>query len=465
MANLDLLRKSYSAVFIAPRGNENVAEYALRRKKLLQNLENPTFFAGIAREPGCEEDYVQTWCKLIQDPAFIFLTGVNQPGCYLLLDPTANAGCQEVLYVPKKDAFKEFWTGLKLGIDGTDSREVSDVTGIACVRPAENFFEDAKKIIEKTNSKTVGVFFGPSFDGDHNKLFAQEIGREAARAGKTVVNVAKTHFELRLPLDSARIDSVRKAEKATGDAFVECLCNLRSFKTERDLALALDYGMQRRSDGDLAFPTICACGKNACCLHYMKNDEPLEQGKLVLLDFGVRSETQCSDISRTIPVSGKFSPLQKIVYNAVLAAQAFHQKNVAPGKRLKDLDAELWNFLYSELESQFAKVNGNFKLLYDKRPHGVSHFIGEQVHEASLMGRMLDTKLQPGMMISNEPGAYGNFEATIDGIHYEETIGIRIEDDLLVTENGCENLSADIPKSIEDIEKIIARASGIQDLR
>lgn len=455
MSNLDLLRKSYSAVFIAPRGEQNVAEYRARRQKFLQKLNSPTFFAGIGREPGTEEDYVQTWCKLIQDPAFIYLTGVNQPGCYLLLNPEVVGPEREILFVPKKDSFKEFWTGLKLGI-GENADEASVVTGFQCVRPAEEFLEYARKIIEKSSSSTVGAFFGPGFEGDHNKAFAEKIGQEAARFAKTIVNVAKTHFELRLPLEPSRVESVRKAEQATGEAFVECIGNMANYKTERDFALALDYCMQRRSDGDLAFPTIAACGKNACCLHYMKNDEPLEQGKLLLLDFGTRSETQCSDISRTVPVSGKFNPLQKVVYNAVLAAQNFHQGNVAPGKRLKDLDSLLWDFLHKELENRFAEIGGSFHLLYEKRPHGVSHFIGEQVHEASIMGRMLDIELQPGMMISNEPGAYGTFEATIDGVHYLETIGIRIEDDLLVTENGCENLSVNIPKSIEDIERLMA---------
>ncbi len=455
MANMNLLRKSYSAVFIAPRDEQNVREYAERRNKILEKLDGPAFFMGVGREPGTEEDYVQTWCKLIQDPAFIYLTGVNQPGCFLLLDPEAENDERVVLYVPKKDTFKEFWTGLKLGIGPDGASEVSDVTGIKCVRPAENFWKEAKAVVKKSCARSIGVFFGPDYEGDHNRLFAKKMDRLAASFGKSIENVAKKHFELRLPLESVRVESVKKAEKATGDAFVECIKNMHAFKTERDFALALDYGMQRRSDGDLAFPTIAACGENACCLHYVKNDEPLVDGKLLLLDFGVRSETQCSDISRTVPISGKYSPLQKIVYNAVLAAQEFHQKQVKPGECLKNLDKKVWEFLYNELELRFKAVNGGFELLYDKRPHGVSHFIGEQVHEASIMGRMLDIKLAPGMLISNEPGAYGTFFAVIDGVRYEEKIGIRIEDDLLVTEDGCKNLSIEIPKTIEDIEKMM----------
>lgn len=454
MSNLSLLRKSYSAVFIAPRGEENVSEYAIRRQKLLEKLDGPTFFAGIGHEPGTEEDYVQTWCKLIQDPAFIYLTGVNQPGCYLLLNPEAAEGEREVLYVPKKDLNKEFWTGLKLGV-GDNAEEVALVTGFKTVHCSADFWAEAKAAVEKSECPNVGVFFEPNFAGDHNEAFARQMLEVASLRGKTLRSVARAHFELRLPLEKSRVESVKRAERATGEAFVECLQNMNEFRTERDLALALNYGMQRRSDGDLAFPTIAACGKKACCLHYVKNDEALEQGKMVLLDFGVRSETQCSDISRTIPVSGKYTPLQKLLYNVVLAAQQFHENQVKPGECLKDLDAKVWDFLYNELQTQLSAVDGGFELLYDKRPHGVSHFIGEQVHEASLMGRMLDVKLQPGMLISNEPGVYGKFHATIDGVFYEEKIGIRIEDDLLVTETGCENLSTGIPKEPEEIERIM----------
>ena len=115
-----------------------------------------------------------------------------------------------------------------------------------------------------------------------------------------------------------------------------------------------------------------------------------------------------------------------------------------------------WDYIMQELESRLVKgAKGSYKLLYDKRPHGVSHFIGEQIHEGEPGTRSLDTVLKPGMLISCEPGLYGEFKATIGGKTYCEKIGIRIEDDLLITKDGFRNISKDIPKTVDDLERLM----------
>ena len=242
----------------------------------------------------------------------------------------------------------------------------------------------------------------------------------------------------------------------TNNAFRKVLAEMKNFKTERELGLNLDYEMQRESDGDLAFPTIVAGGANACCLHYVKKDEPLKAGELVLLDFGIRIGSLHSDISRTIPVSGKFSPLQKLLYQIVLDSALEYQKHVRPGVSLKEIGTVPWDYIMQELETRLVKgAKGSYKLLYDKRPHGVSHFIGEQIHEGEPGTRSLDTVLRPGMLISCEPGLYGEFKATIGGKTFREKIGIRIEDDLLITKDGFRNISKDIPKTVDDLERLM----------
>jgi Xaa-Pro aminopeptidase len=144
----------------------------------------------------------------------------------------------------------------------------------------------------------------------------------------------------------------------------------------------------------------------------------------------------------------------------VLEAQLFHEKQVRPGVTLRELDQNVWDFIEKSLKNSFTDKGGTFELLYNKRPHGVSHFIGEQVHEGAPKSRSLDVVLKPGMMISNEPGLYGRFQMTLDGVHYDRLIGIRIEDDLLITENGCINMSIDIPKQVEELERLIANGSN-----
>lgn len=454
----------YSRVFILPSGGETTAEtYHLRRVALLKRLDTVGVFCGVDREPGTEEVFVQVWNKMIQDPAFLFLTGINQAGCKLLLDPFAgDPDDREVLFLPKKDPAQEFWTGEKLGLSGENLGEMQRLTGFKRILPESEFWNFLSGISKNRRLESVGVFrldFSPGekelrVDGDHNAAFAKRVA--SFFEGKVrVKSIAGEHFSERVVLDGSRISDSRKAQSATRDAFVELLKNLKNFKTEREAQLFLDYRMQVRSDGDLAFPTIMACGENACCLHYVKNDEPLRSGKLLLMDFGIRMGTQHSDISRTVPVNGKFNPLQRLLYSIVLDAQKFHAKNVKPGERLADLDAAVWDFIHSALEERFVSQGGRYKLLYDRRPHGVSHLIGEQIHEGDPFRLYMRRPLEPGMLISNEPGLYGHFEVDLSGVRYAEDVGIRIENDLLVTESGCEDLSAGIPREIDELEGIL----------
>lgn len=454
--SLKLIEKSYSQVFISSENYDSRKIYRKRREAMLKKLDSFCVFAGMPMEPGAEEAFVQTWNKMIQEPAFLYLTGINQAGCYLLLDPRTS---EEILFVPTKDPFKEFWNGKRLGYVEGD-RDVQKVTGIKDVRPSDELWDTiTARAGQKPNPGYAYAYFFEHYPEDHNDDFRKEMSKAIKAAGIKnfkIRSAAKMHWEQRLPLEKERIADADVAQKITDEAFRSVLGQMSSLKNERELGLLLDYEMQRKSDGDLAFPTIVAGGANACCLHYVKKDEPLHQGELVLLDFGVRYNSLHSDISRTIPVGGKFNPLQKMLYEIVLEAQTEYQKYVRPGVSLKEIGMVPWNFIMGALDERLVKgAKGKFKLLYDKRPHGVSHFIGEQIHEGEPGTRSLDAVLEPGMLISCEPGLYGEFEATIGGKRYKEKIGIRIEDDLLITDKGFRNISISIPKTVEDLEQLI----------
>ena len=443
----------YSQVFISSTLYDSKNLYRKRRKAMLKELDSFCLFAGIPMEPGSEEAYVQTWNKMVQEPAFMYLTGINQPGCYLLLDPRTD---EEILFVPPKDPFKEFWNGKRLGYLEGDN-EVARITGIKDVRPVDELMDTVAARAKKLpKGSAVYAYYFEKFKEDHNDRFRHQLLKVLKPTGIKLKSAAALHWTLRLPLEPERIKEAEAAQAVTDRAFRVVLSELKTFKNERDLGLKLDYEMQCKSDGDLAFPTIVAGGANACCLHYVKKDEPLKAGELVLLDFGIRIGSLHSDLSRTIPVSGKFSPLQKLLYQIVLDAGYEYQKAVRPGVSLKEIGIIPWDFIMQELETRLVKgAKGSYKLLYDKRPHGVSHFIGEQIHEGEPGTRSLDTVLRPGMLISCEPGLYGEFKATIGGKAYREKIGIRIEDDLLITKDGFKNISAAIPKEIADLESLI----------
>ena len=153
-----------------------------------------------------------------------------------------------------------------------------------------------------------------------------------------------------------------------------------------------------------------------------------------------------SDISRTLPISGKFNPLEEILYNIVLETQETIEKEVKPGRLLADLNQLAWYTLNTLIEKKFYAIGGKWKKSYDKNPHQIGHAIGICVHEGDPNRQYYNMPLQPCMLISNEPGLYGHFELEIAGKHHSQWIGIRIEDNLWLTKKGCENLSKTIPK-------------------
>ncbi|MCF0224688.1 MAG: aminopeptidase P N-terminal domain-containing protein, partial [Fibrobacter sp.] len=388
----------YSQVFLKSSHYDSKKLYRRRREALMKELDSFCVFAGMPMDPGGEEAFAQTFTRFMQEPAFLYLTGVNQASCYLLLDPRDGT---EILFVPRKDPFKEFWNGILLGYE-EDKTEISAVTGIGDVRPVDELWDTvAARAQKKPGPGVAYAYYFDKFKGDHNDSFRKEMLKALKGTGVILKSCATLHWKLRLPLERERILDARRAQQVTAEAFRSVLGQFSTLKDERHLGLALDYEMQRRSDGDLAFPTIVAGGENACCLHYVKKDEPLEEGSLVLLDFGIRMGTLHSDISRTIPVGGRFNPLQKMLYEIVLDAQTEYQKFVRPGVSLDEIGMIPWNFIISALEERLVKgAKGRYKLLYDVRPHGVSHFIGEQIHEGSPESRSLDVVLRPGMLIS-----------------------------------------------------------------
>ena len=420
--------ETYSQVFLSEGlGNEAPMFYARRRQEHLKKLNSLCVYASVQNESSR---------RICQNPEFLYLTGINQSGAILVLDPLAkNQSEREILFLPEKNRKREFWNGIRLGLP---EARIKEITGFETIFPIKKFNSWFKKRI--ANLKKKHIF---SNEAIRRKLLYYKLD---------VKDVSKIHLEQRVVLEPERIVLAKKAQEFAKDAFLKILPHISGYKNERVLSADLECFMLRQTSTGLAFPSIVAAGKNACTLHYAKKDCPIERGNLILMDFGCRYNAVCCDISRTIPASGRFNPLQKLLYNIVLDTQKFHEKNVRAGLTLKSIGEKAWSFLEKILDERFTKRGGKMKRSYIKKPHGISHLIGDIVHEGAQNKDYLKKPLRPGMLISNEPGLYGHFELEIDGVLYSEHIGIRIEDDLLVTERGCENLSAGIPKEIGDIE-------------
>ena len=422
---------AYSQVFLSEgMGNKAPLFYAKRRQKHLKNLESLCVYASVQKES--DE-------RICQNPEFLYLTGINQSGVILVLDPKArNKKERELLFLAKKNAKMEFWNGIRLGLP--DAR-IKKITGFETVLPLEKFNSWFKNRIANLSEKYVYS----------NKIISAKLRRYKLE----VKDVSKIHLAQRVILEPERIDLAKKAQVIAKNAFLRILPQVSSCKNERELAAELECAMLSQTSNGLAFQSIVAAGKNACTLHYAKRDCAIESENLILLDFGCRYNSVCCDISRTIPAGKKFNPLQKLLYNIVLDTQKFHEKNVKANLALKELGKDTWLFMEDILYERFTKPGGKMKRCYKNKPHGISHLIGDIVHEGASNRDYLSEPLKPGMLISNEPGIYGYFEMEIDGILYSENIGIRLEDDLLITEKGCENLSCGIPKEIDEIENLI----------
>lgn len=266
----------------------------------------------------------------------------------------------------------------------------------------------------------------------------------------------KTHFELRLPLDDFDVANTRKAHLQTAEAFKVTLSHFQEFKTEYQVQGFLEGQMLMQSPYGLAFPSIIASGANAITLHYLKNDDEINRNELILLDFGVRWMTMHADISRTIPASGRYNPLQKILYEIVLKAQLVVEKKVKAGVTIRELNEVCWRSIENDLKNEFCAVGGKYKLKYKGRPHCVSHLMGEQEHDGDPFRNYTEQPMRPRWLISNEPGLYGYFKFKHRGKVYDEEIGIRIEDNLLITDKGCINMAKGNPKTVLEIEKLMS---------
>ncbi len=468
-------------------GKTAPAVFRERREALLKQLPWPTVIVAPQREPGSENLWHFADASIFQDPELLYLCGINQTGTALLLDPQASEPSRRaVLFLPAKNPSQEFWNGLRLGLlPITDSAfeddltELKTLTGFSTILPYEDFSGTLEALAAERRLRTLGVHFHSYSDAggkvhqireDGTWRTAQEIGRLLRLQEVKIVSATPYLLKQRLPLDPMRIREVERAETWTEEAFRAILPLTPAFRSEHELVSRLDAEMRRRSPWGLAFPTICAAGRNACTLHYMKNDDPFPPNSLVLLDFGCRSAGMNADISRTIPVSGRFSPLQRLIYGIVLDTQKFAESEAGPQTTIRELNCRAWQKMEDLLQERFLSQGGSCERAYaeggvkplpgkakahNRQPHGLSHLIAEAEHDGDPFRLYMDEPLRPGWMFSNEPGIYGHFRIRLNGQDCDEWIGIRIEDDLLVTADGVRNLSSHLPREIDEIESLM----------
>jgi len=383
--------------------------------------------------------------KFKQNSDLFYLTGVDQEESILLLAPNArDENHREVLFLKETNATIAIWEGAKL-----TAEQAQEVSGIQTVY----WLTDFNRIFNSLVNEAAHIYLNSN---EHGRAVI-EVETRDARFGKWCRNNYPLHKYRRCAPVMGRIRAVKskmeilllqEACNITEKGFRRLLDKVKPGIWEHELEAELIHEFIRnRSDG-FAYEPIIASGKNSCVLHYIDNNKECKKGDILLLDIGAEYANYDADLSRTIPVSGKYSKRQADVYNAVLRVQKAAIKMLCPGTMLKEYHKEVGLLMQDELLKLKLIDKTDIKNQDPKRPaykkyfmHGTSHFLGLDTHDVGNW----DLPMEAGNVFTCEPGIYIQ----------EEGIGIRIEDDILITKKGPHNLMKNIPKEVEEIEELM----------
>ncbi len=435
-------------------------EYARRRKALMAEME-PNSIAILPAAPmyirNRDVEHIYR-----QDSDFQYLSGFPEPEAVIALIPGREHG-EYVLFCRERDPARELWDGLRAGQDGAVSEYGADDAF-----PIGDIDDILPGLIE--GRSRVYYAIGSNQEFDHRLMEWINTIRSKARQGAQPPNefVALDHLlhDLRLYKSANEMKIMKHAAEISARAHIRAMQASRAGLYEYHLEAELDYEFRKGGAKMPAYGSIVAAGKNACILHYRENDAPLKDGDLVLIDAGCEIDCYASDITRTFPVSGRFSAEQRAIYELVLAANEEAFKHIAPGRHWNEaheatvrvITAGLVNLglLKGEVDELIAAEA--YKPFY---MHRAGHWLGMDVHDVG------DYKvggewrvLEPGMAMTVEPGIY----IAADNAEVAKKwrgIGVRIEDDVVVTRTGCEILTGGVPKAVDEIEALMAASREV----
>lgn len=403
--------------------------FVKNRKKILNQMIDDSIFVIFSRRNGDDDIFKQSYNV---NRNYYYVSGVLEFDNIVILTKIKNK-TTEMIFINPYDEFKAKWVGAPLS-----STEVTNLSGIKDVRYLENFEKNLSRLLSYCTNLYLDFEDSSINDNlDENRLFSKKL--KDSMPWLNILNGRKLFSVARTVKSKEEIEEIEKAIEITNKGIQNILKNMGSMY-EYQLESYFDQAIKYFGATGYAFPTIAASGKNATCLHYMENKDVAKNGDLILFDLGCSLNMYCSDISRTFPVSGKFSKRQKQLYDIVLKGQQIVFDNAKPGITTKELNQILIKYYEKALKEigLIDKPEDVLKYYY----HGVSHHIGLDCHDLCEYDA-----LRPGSIISNEPGLYIE----------EEGIGIRIEDDVLITETGARWLSPQIIKTTEEIEEYIER--------
>jgi len=401
----------------------DTASVAARRRALLARIGRGVVLVPAAHERELERDYVQD-NDFRQSNTFFYFTELETQDAWLLLVAGGGTG-ESVLFLPPRDPLQERWTGLRLGPDTTAVR----LTGIARVLPTDSL--DAA--LYTALFRTRGPLYVPL---DQTTRDEPRI-RDLLFSGRDVRNLRPIADSLRLLKDADEIARMRKAVDISVLGHVAAMQAARPGAWEYEIEAALEAAFRRNGADRVGYPSIVGSGPNSTTLHYDVNRRQARDGELVVLDAGAEWGQYTADVTRTFPVNGKFTPRQKAIYDLVLATQQAAFDSARPGTTIERLNRIAKDYMRAHSGTLCGVPCDAYFI------HGLSHWLGMDVHDVG----DYTTPLKPGIIFTIEPGIYLP----------QEALGVRIEDDVLMTATGAEWLSAKAPKTTAEIERLMGR--------
>lgn len=430
--------------------------FAQRRERFLEKM-GPDAVAILPTNPvrnrSNDTDY-----RFRPDTDFYYLTGFPEPESVAILDPRSEEG-PLTLVVRPRDPEKEVWNGRRAGVDGARERHGAHRAATTADLQAEL----ARAIANKEK-----VYYRLGRQPEMDQLLLDTIRRISSqnRTGLTapyaIVDPAEILAEMRLYKTPGELELARRAAEVSAAGHLEAMKAVRPGMYEYEIEALVEYTFRRAGCPAPGYTSIVGSGPNTCILHYHENDRKMEDGDLLLVDAGAEWECFSGDITRTYPVNGKFTKEQAAVYQIVLDAQVAAIAEVRPGNSFQAIHDTAVRVLAQGL-IDLGLIDGPLEAALERESyrkyymHKTSHWLGMDVHDAGryrVKGEW--RKLAPGMILTVEPGLYiGEFAP--DAPANYRNVGVRIEDDVLVTENGHEVLTSAVPKTIAQIEAVMAR--------
>jgi len=433
-------------------------EFLRRRQALLSKMAPATaavIFAAPEATRSNDSEYPYR-----QNSDFWYFTGFNEPEAVLVLIKSDESHNHSVLFNRVRDLTAEIWFGRRLGQDAAPEKLAVD--------RALPFGDIAEQLPQLLNGLD-GVYHAQGLYAEADALLFAALeklragSRQNLKAPASVTDWRPIVHEMRLFKSPEEQALLREAGRISALAHTRAMQQCRPGMFEYQLEGEIHHEFTRHGARYPSYNTIVGAGENGCILHYTENESQMREGDLVLIDAGCELQGYAGDITRTFPVSGKFTAPQRAVYDIVLESLNTALKLFRPGTSIREVNQEVVRIMATGLV-KLGVMKGEVETLIEEQAHrqffmhGLSHWLGLDVHDVGYYGHDRDRVLEPGMVITVEPGLYIAPDADVPAEY--RGIGIRIEDDIIITADGNENLTDSVVKEADEIEALMAAAKA-----